>query len=164
MRSLYLTTVTVHVLAAVTWLGGMIVFALLAPILRGVSDDRARQELFQKLGARFRVVGWTCIAVLVVTGIGQLRMRGWWGMEFWGAPGLWRSPLGHALAGKLMAVVVMLGVQSVHDFYHGPKAGRVAPGTTEAVALRRRAALLARINTVMAVVVIWFAVRLARGG
>lgn len=164
MRSLYLMTVTVHVLAAVIWIGGMVVFALLAPILRRVGDDRVRQELFQKLGVRFRTVGWICISVLVVTGIGQLRMRGWWGMAFWGTAGLWGSPLGHALVGKLVMVAALLGVQSMHDFYYGPKAGRAAPGTPEALALRRRAALLARVAVVVAVAVLWFAVRLARGG
>ena len=164
MRSIYLMTVTVHVLSAVIWLGGMIVFALLAPILRRIGDDAERQVLFQTLGERFRIVGWVCITVLVITGVGQLQMRGWWGAAFWGVPGLWSSALGHALAGKLATVVLMLVVQAVHDFHYGPKAGRVEPGTPQARALRRTAAWLARINTLAAVVLVWFAVRLARGG
>lgn len=164
MRFVYHLTVTAHVLAAVTWLGGMIAFALLAPVLRRVGDDGDRQRLFHELGRRFRTVGWICIAVLVVTGIGQLQIRGWWGRAFWTTPGLWSSPLGHALAGKLLTVLVMLGVQAVHDFHFGPAAGRVEPGTAEARALRREAALLARINAFAGVVLLWFAVRLARGG
>ena len=164
MRGLYHLIVTAHVLAAVAWLGGMIAFALLAPILRRVGDDADRQRLFHELGRRFRTVGWACIAVLVVTGIEQLRLRGWWGRAFWSAPALWTSPLGHALAGKLTTVAVMLGVQGVHDFHYGPRAGQVAPGTAEARALRRKAALLARINALAGVVLVWFAVRLVRGG
>lgn len=164
MRTLYYITVTAHVLAAVIWIGGMIVFALLAPILRRVGDERARQELFQKLGARFRLVGWICIAVLLVTGVGQLQMRGWWGSAFWTAPGLWSSALGLAIAGKLGTVLAMLGIQGVHDFHHGPRAGRVTAGTPEARALRLRAAWLARINALLAVLLLWFAVRMTRGG
>ncbi len=164
MRSLYVLTVTLHVLAAVTWLGGMVAFALLAPVLRRVGDAAERQALFQTLGERFRVVGWVCIAVLVVTGVGQLQMRGWWGAAFWGARDLWSSALGHALAGKLLTVAFMLVVQAVHDFHFGPKAGRVASGTGEALSLRRTAARLARVNAVVGVALVYFAVRLARGG
>jgi putative copper resistance protein D len=164
VRLAYHLTVTAHVLAAVVWLGGMIAFALLAPVLRRVGDDADRQRLFHDLGGRFRTVGWICIAVLVGTGVGQLHVRGWWGTAFWTAPGLWSSPLGHALTGKLVTVVAMLAVQAVHDFHLGPAAGRVEPGTAEARALRRKAALLARINAFAAVLLVWFAVRLPRGG
>jgi putative copper export protein len=160
----YYLTVTVHVLAALVWLGGMFVLALVAPILRTVSDDAIRQRLFQEVGERFRTVGWICIAVLVATGILQLHFRGWWGMGVWTSPGFWSSRLGHTLAAKLTLVVIMVLIQAVHDLSLGPKAGRVAPGTPEARALRRRAALLARINTVLGVVLVYFAVRLARGG
>jgi len=47
----------------------------------------------------------------------------------------------HALAAKLVAVTAMIAVSAVsavHDFILGPAAGRVAPGTPHALALRRR--------------------------
>jgi len=164
MSSVYYVTVTVHVLAAMVWLGGMIAFAILAPALRSVEDDGVRQRIFHVLGERFRTVGWICIAVLLVTGVGQLQLRGWWGADFWGVPGFWSTGLGSALGWKLVTVTVMLVVQAVHDFWLGPKAGRVTPGTPEAVGLRRRAAHLARANALVGLVLIYFAVRLARGG
>lgn len=160
----YHITVTAHVLAAIIWLGGMIAFALLAPVLRRVGDDLERQRLFHALGRRFRTVGWLCIAVLVVTGLGQLQLRGWWGWQVWGSAAFWGTSLGHALRWKLTAVVVMLLVQALHDFWLGPQAGRVEAGTAEARALRRRAALLARVNALVGVVLVWFAVQVARGG
>jgi len=112
----------------------------------------------------FRAVGWACLAILIVSGTWQLWERHWWGAAFWGAPGLWSSPLGRALAGKLATVVAMLVVQALHDFWLGPRAGRAPAGTAEAVALRRRAALLARFNAVAALLLLWFAVAVARGG
>lgn len=160
---LYYLTVTVHVLAALVWLGGMFALALVAPILRSVSDDVTRQRLFQDVGERFRTVGWICIAVLVSTGIAQLHFRGWWGTALWTSAAFWSSPVGHTLATKLGLVVVMLAIQAVHDLDVGPKAGRVPAGTPEARALRRRAALLARVNVLLGVVLIYLAVRLARG-
>jgi uncharacterized membrane protein len=133
-------------------------------VLRDVGDDGLRQRLFQGLGERFRLVGWVCIAVLVTTGVLQLRMRGWWGMGLWANAAFWASPLGVALAGKLATVVLILVIQAVHDFSLGPRAGRVQAGTPEARALRIRAARLARINAFLGLFLIWFAVALARGG
>lgn len=37
-----------------------------------------------------------------------------------------RTTFGHLLAIKLGAVTAMIAVSSVHDFVHGPAAGRVA--------------------------------------
>ena len=161
---LYYLTVTLHVLAALVWLGGMIFFATVSPILRRIEDDATRQWIFQKAGERLRTVGWICIGVLVATGIAQLHFRGWWGMAVWGSTAFWTSRPGHTLAAKLSLVVAMLVIQAVHDLVVGPKAGRVHPGTAQARRLRRRAALLARWNTVLGLVLIYFAVRLARGG
>lgn len=158
----YHITVFLHVTAAIVWLGGMFAFVVIAPLVREVGDDDARQRMFQRLGERFRAVGWACIAVLLVTGPIQLRFRGWWGML--GSADFWHSRLGHTLALKLAAVTVMLVVQAIHDFWLGPVAGRVEAGTPRARALRKRAALLARINAIVGIFLVWVAVRLARGG
>ncbi len=90
--------------------------------------------------------------------------RGWWGWAVWGSAAFWGSPVGHTLAAKLSLVAVMLAVQAVHDLRVGPRAGRLPPGSVEARRLRRRAALLARVNVVLGVFLVYFAVRLARGG
>jgi copper resistance protein D len=161
---MYYFTVTVHVLSAIVWLGGMLFFALVAPLLRAVPDETIRIGLFDALGRRFRTVGWVCIGLLIVTGVGQLHLRGWWGAGFWGAPGFWSTSLGRAFTAKLLTVGFMLAVQAVHDFWLGPRAGKAAPGSAAASVLRRRAAWLARINSIVGLLLIYFAVRLARGG
>jgi hypothetical protein len=76
----------------------------------------------------------------------------------------WRTGVGHALSGKLVAVAAMIVVSALHDFVLGPAAGRAAPGSADAVRLRRRAALLARVNALLGVAIVVAAVRLARGG
>jgi putative copper resistance protein D len=159
----YHVTLFLHVGAAIVWLGGMLAFVVIAPIVREVEDDAARQRLFQRLGERFRVVGWACIGVLLATGPLQLWFRGWWGAAVLGSSLFWGSPLGHTLALKLTAVMAMLVVQAIHDFWLGPLAGRAVPGTPRAQALGRRAALLARLNAVVGILLIWLAVQLARG-
>ncbi|MEJ2205649.1 MAG: CopD family protein, partial [Gemmatimonadota bacterium] len=93
-----------------------------------------------------------------------LRLRGWWGADLLGAPEFWRTPLGSVLFGKLAAVTVMVAGQAVHDFWLGPRAGSAEVGSEEARARRRRAALLARMNFFVGLVLLYFAVALARGG
>jgi copper resistance protein D len=166
MSALYYTNVTIHVLAAMLWLGGMFFLGVVgAPVLRAIEPPALRQRLFQQLGLRFRTVGWWAIGVLVVTGVINLQYRGW--LHWSGVLGeieFWRTATGHALAFKLLAVAAMLAVSATHDFVLGPMAGRAHPGSPDAVALRKRAALLARWNAMLGIVVVIAAVHLARGG
>ena len=161
----YYVNVTTHVLAAMLWLGGMFFLGLVgAPVLRGLEPPMLRQRLFHQLGLRFRTIGWWAIGVLLVTGLINLHYRGWLHWSVLGTGAFWRTASGHALAFKLVAVLAMLIVSAVHDFGLGPLAGRVSAGSPRAIQLRRRAALLARINALLGVVVVVAAVRLARGG
>jgi putative copper export protein len=160
----YLAVVFLHVLAAAVWIGGMLFFAVAAPVLRRIDDDAVRAGLFDAIGRRFRSVGWLCVGVLLTTGLVQLRSRGWWGSGFWNPSSLLGTPVGIAMVWKLALVAVLLGVQAIHDFWLGPRAGRAATGTDEARALRRGAAGLARLNAVLAVLLVYVAVRLGRGG
>ena len=55
MSAAYWISVTVHVLAALFWLGGMLFLGLVgAPVLRAVEPPALRQRLFHDLGMRFR--------------------------------------------------------------------------------------------------------------
>jgi uncharacterized membrane protein len=166
IHTLYFCNVTIHVLAALLWLGGMFFLGVVgAPALRRIEPPAVRQRLFQELGRRFRTVGWVAIAVLVVTGVLNLYFHGWlrWNGVL-GASAFWSTSIGHALAAKLVAVVTMIVVSATHDFVLGPAAGRAAPGSRHALALRKRAALLARANALVGVIVVIAAVHLARGG
>ena len=163
--SLYFLNVTLHVLAALLWLGGMFFLAAVgAPVLRAVQPPELRAQLFRQLGEQFRRVGWIAIAVLLVTGTLNLYFRGLLSWQVLGSGNFWGSPYGIALAWKLGAVAAMLVVQAVHDFQLGPAASRLEPGTPEMLVMRRRAALLARLSAVLGIVVVIAAVRLARGG
>jgi uncharacterized membrane protein len=59
----------VHLLGAVVWVGGTIalVFAAVPPIQRLEGPERAR--LLRELGERWRPIGWTSLAVAIVTGM-----------------------------------------------------------------------------------------------
>ncbi len=127
-----------HVLAAATWLGGMLFIALvLVPVARRLPDADLRQRLISELGQRFRTVGWIAIGVLVLTGLGNL----------WVRPELLCAPRFHWKAGL---VVLAVGLSALHDFVLGPRAGR--SGADPAV--RRRASWIARLNVLVVLVVV----------
>lgn len=162
---MYHLNVTLHVLAALIWLGGMLFLAVVgAPVIRRVEPPPLRAELFRAIGRQFRLVGWICIGVLLVTGVLNLQFRGLLNASALGSGDFWSSGYGSALAAKLGAVLVMLIVQAVHDFWHGPRASRLDARSDEARRMRVWASWLARINAIVGVVLVYFAVRLARGG
>jgi len=166
MSLAYYINVTVHVLAALLWLGGMFFVGLVgAPVLRRIEPAALRQKVFHDIGTRFLGVGWVAIGVLLVTGTINLHYRGWLRWDgVLGSSTFWQTGHGHALAWKLVAVGSMIAVSAIHDFVLGPAAGRAAPGSSQAIAMRRRAALLARVNALLGIIVVAAAVRLARGG
>lgn len=165
MGSLYTLNVTIHILAAFLWLGGMLFLAAVgAPVLRRIDDAELRSRLFREIGEQFRGVGWACIVILLVTGTVNLHYRGILSASAIGSAELWASPYGRALSGKLMAVAAMIVISALHDFVLGPKATRLTPGSPEALSFRRRAMLFARVNALLGIAVVWAAVRLTRGG
>jgi uncharacterized membrane protein len=161
--SLYYLSVSIHVFAALVWLGGMFFIALVgAPVLRRLDRPELRQALFDQLGVRFRTVGWISLAVLLVTGVVNLWFRGALSMATWRDPAFSGSGWATALKYKLAAVLVMLVVEGYHDWVLGPRASRMNASSPEAAVLRKRASLYARISAVAGVVIILAAVRLAR--
>jgi copper resistance protein D len=163
--TLYWMSVTVHLLAALVWLGGMFFLALVgAPVLRKVEPPEFRSRLFNDLGERARTAGWVSIGILIATGLLNLHYRGLLSWSVLGSETFWFGPMGRALSWKLAAVLVMLVASAVHDFILGPRAGTLPPGSPERERARRWSALLARGNAVVGVLLVYWAVRLARGG
>ena len=161
----YYTVVTIHVLTALFWLGGMFFLAVIgAPLLRSVEPPELRQRLFREMGLRFRTAGWIAIAILIITGVVNLFYRGWLQWDnVWASSAFWHTHVGRSLACKLIAVTAMVLVSAIHDFILGPAAGRQKPGSPTAIALRRHAAHLARANAVLGIIIVIAAVQLARG-
>jgi putative copper export protein len=166
VRALYLVSVWLHLLAATVWIGGLIVVALvIAPVIRRPEMREAAARLIHFTGIRFRLVGWTCFALLLLTGLVNVLHRVGQGADLvTGA--FWSSTSGTLLAVKLLVFAVILLASALHDFYVGPKAvvlWRERPGSPEGTRLRRRAAQFGRLNLLLALVVLVLAVMLVRG-
>lgn len=131
-------------LAAITWIGGMLFIALvMVPIARRLEDPILRTRLIRDTGRRFRAVGWAAIGVLIVTGL----------LNLWMHPVLLSSTRFHW---KLGLVVLALILSAFHDFVLGPRAG--APGADPSA--RVRASWVARINVLVALAIVAFGLSL----
>jgi uncharacterized membrane protein len=134
------------VIAALTWIGGMLFIALvLVPIARRLEDQALRARLVRETGLRFRTVAWSALGVLVVTGL----------VNLWMHPALLSSSRFH---GKLGLVVLTLILSAFHDFVLGPRAG--APGADPSA--RVRASWVARVNVLVVLVIVLLALSLFR--
>jgi uncharacterized membrane protein len=135
-----------HVLAAITWIGGMLFIALvLVPITRRLEDPALRTRLVHDIGLRFRTVGWIALGVLLATGLGNL----------WMHPTLLASPRFHW---KVGLVILALILSAFHDFVLGPRAG--APGADPSA--RVRASWMARLNVLVVLVIVALGLSLVR--
>lgn len=165
MGALYLFSVWLHILAATTWLGGIVFLVLvIVPALRH-ADRATAVTLMRDSGQRFRTVGWSCFFVLSLTGAFNLWWRGVrWSVLFDSA---WSATLfGRVMWLKLAVFALVLLLSGVHDFLLGPKASRAliqVPHGPDAERLRRAASLLGRLTALLALALFALAVVLVRG-
>lgn len=167
MRLLYLASVWIHILAATVWVGGIFFVALVVvPWLKsGDADVGKAGALMRKAGERFRTIGWICFGILLVTGSLNLWFRGIRPGNLVD-PTWWSSSVGLAAGLKVVTFLLVVGVSAIHDFRVGPEATvamETAPDAPETTALRRRAALLGRLNGVLALLLVGLGVVLVRG-
>jgi uncharacterized membrane protein len=148
----YFILLTLHLLAVVVWIGGMLFLGLvLTPALRSRPPDE-RASLLRAVGRRFLKVAWSALGAMLVTG-----------PLLWVERGLEVTPV---LGVKLILVGVILLLSVLHDFVLGPRLmERLREGGQDeaAVRLRRRVVLLARLNVLCAVAVLILGLAISRG-
>jgi len=152
--------VWIHLIAAVSWIGGMIFLSLvLAPSYRAMASKPDAGALFRATARRFRLIVWGAAAVLLLTGPMLVLSHGWPLFE----PARWPSHLGL----KLSLVVLLLLMTLAHDLVFGPRVrailalpsdGRTASDQTILTA----ATWLPRVALVLSLALLFAAVMLAR--
>ncbi len=167
MRVLYLLSVWLHILAAITWIGGSIFLVLvLVPATRQPPFRPLAPQLIQWTGARFKRISWLALSVLILTGMFNLDYRGFDWADVWSGR-LWLGPFGQTLGIKLFLVAITLALSALHDFVIGPRARatwQANPGSPTAFRQRRWASWAGRINLILALVIVLLGVLLVRGG
>jgi copper resistance protein D len=107
-----LALVTVHLLAAIVWVGGTValVFVAVPPVQRLQGPERA--ALLREFGRRWRPIGWSALGIAVVTGV-VLAQRG---HAFDGAP----RDFDWVLTAKGVLVGLLVAGSYLHDYVLGP--------------------------------------------
>jgi len=152
--------VWLHVLAAVSWIGGTIFLSIvLVPVLRREPFASQRALLFRTIARQFRAVVWGAIAVLLCTGLLLLHQRGISIV----APSGW--PM--VLVTKLGLVTILLFLTLTHDLIIGPRVGRIIQLPTESRTrfdhiLVAWSPWVARFSLFLALAVLYAAVMLVR--
>jgi len=152
--------VWLHVLAAVSWIGGTIFLSVvLVPVLRREPFASQRALLFRTIAHRFRAVVWGAIAVLLFTGPLLLHQRG--------IPIADPSGWPMVLAAKLGLVTILLLLTLTHDLILGPRVGKILQLPTESRTRFDQSLVLwspwiARFSLFFALAVLFAAVLLVR--
>src|SRR5689334_2937304 len=120
IRHMYSTLVVLHILAAMSWVGGMIFLSLvLAPLVRRRRAVPEFMALFRSAALRFRIVVWSAIALLLSTGPMLLSHRGLSLLN----PQAWPE----ALRIKLGFIIVLLVLTAAHDLVLAPRVRQIGP-------------------------------------
>jgi copper resistance protein D len=160
IRHMYSILIVLHVLAAVTWVGGMIFLSVvLAPLVRGRKAAPEFMALFRSAALRFRPVVWLAMAILVMTGPMLLSHNG----LSVTAPASWPG----VVTVKLTLVALLLFLTLLHDLVFGPQVSRVSAiaesqRTTGEQLIFKSARWLPRLSLLIALAVVVAAVLLAR--
>lgn len=125
-----------HLLSAITWVGGNILFFAVAPRLR--TEPGGGTAALRVLGRTFRVLSWVAFATLLTTGAYFLT-HGWdyrtWPLSF-----------------KLVLVATVLLLKVLHDFWIAPTAARKRGGFFTA------ALWIGRTNVFLGIVIVYLSV------
>lgn len=165
---MYFLSVWLHILATAVWVGGLIYTAAVAVPFALTHEVPERQRLLRGLGRRFRWIGWGSIAVLFITGFGNLMLR----LSPIKVSQILNGDLFNPekveqliaiwLPWKLMLVIVMIGLMAFHDITSIQAAKRYK-GSPESAPGNRMGSRAAALATLVAILVLYVSVRMVRG-
>jgi uncharacterized membrane protein len=160
---LYSIVVTVHVLAAVVWIGGVLfIGAVLLPAAKQL-DDATRRQVISLAAKRFRLIGWAALLVLIGTG----SWMAWsWGMRpaTIADGSFFAAPRHRVLGLKMLLVLLMATISGLHDWWLGPRTAAAAREGADPRQLRKRAMLFGQATALLSVIIAALAVFVARPG
>ncbi len=160
---MYTLVVWLHILMATIWVGGLIYTAAVV-IPYGVSlGEKERQPVIRGLARRFRMIGWTAIVILTLTGLVNILNR--LDMIKAATPGDNRPAVVafmKLLGIKLTMVLVMIGLMVYHDI-SSLRAARKSAETGTPAPHNRAGSIAAAVATLLAVIILYVSVMIVRG-
>jgi uncharacterized membrane protein len=159
----------IHVIAAVVWIGGNLILAMvIVPYFRQNLPPVQRIQLLTQIGKRFEPIVWGCVGILFFTGIANI----------FEAVGLGSSSGSETINAfmrtlliKLILFIALLILTALHSFVFGPKLSAAIEGLdpeteelpTEIKALRKRMSIVSSLMGVVSLLILLAAVALRMG-
>jgi putative copper export protein len=156
----WITVLWVHLIAAMVWIGGMAFLTIIAaPSLKRSAPPEVQPILYKDIGRRFKLVGWICIFILILTGpiniyhhITSHHMIDDGEDSFHGVFVL-----------KLGLVLIMILLSLIHDFVLGPLLGeKIREGVPPSGFLKLIVPWMGRVNLILGLIVIYLGLTLAQ--
>ena len=105
-----------HLLAATVWVGPQVfLFVAAVPAVRTVEDAQVRARIMRVLTTRFGYLAWGAMAVLVITGIGNLYEHDL------AVDVLFDLNYGAIFIAKMVLVAATIALTAWHSFFIGPR-------------------------------------------
>ena len=169
MDILWLLIRWIHVIAAVVWIGGNLVLAMvIVPYFRQNLPSVQRIQLLTQIGKRFEPIVWGCVGILFFTGIANIFDA----IGFGSSSGAEvANTFMRTLLIKLILFIALLILTALHSFVFGPRLSAaiegLAPETEElppqVKPLRKQMSIVSSLMGVVSLLILLAAVALRMG-
>ena len=159
----------IHVIAAVVWIGGNLILAMvIVPYFRQNLPPVQRIQLLTQIGKRFEPIVWGCVGILFFTGIANI----------FEAIGLGSSSGSETINAfmrtlliKMILFIALLILTALHSFVFGPKLSAAIEGLdpeteelpTQIKPLRKQMSIVSSLMGVVSLLILLAAVALRMG-
>ena len=148
-----------HILAATVWVGPQFFLFLAAvPAVRTIEDARERAKVMRVMTTRFGYLAWGALAVLVLTGIGNLYE------EDLDVDVLFDRNFGVIFQVKMTLLIITVALTALHSFVIGPRMSALQESVTDEsqiASMRRLSMIVSGVNLLVAVAIIFCGALLA---
>jgi uncharacterized membrane protein len=148
-----------HILAATIWVGPQFFLFLAAvPAVRTIEDARERAKVMRVMTTRFGYLAWGALAVLVLTGIGNLYE------EDLDVDVLFDRNFGVIFQVKMTLLIITVVLTALHSFVIGPRMSALQESVTDEsqlASMRRLSMIVSGVNLLVAVAIIFCGALLA---
>ena len=143
-----------HIFAATVWVGPQVfLFAVAVPALRTVADVKERARLIRLISTRFGYLAWGAMAVLIVTGIGNI-------FEEDDRSFLFDHNWGVIFQVKMTLVILTVLLTALHAFVIGPRmlaAQESLTDQSQIASMRRFSIIISAVNGLLALGILFCA-------
>lgn len=146
----------VHIVAATIWVGPQVFLAIAAvPAVRTIEDAQIRAQVMRVITRRFGYLAWGAMAVLVVSGVGNL-----YEIAPVDPEDIFDVNYGAILSAKIILVVATIGLTALHAFVLGPRVAALqesAADESEIASARRASIIISGVNLLLALGILFTA-------